>query len=118
MKPLVLVFSLLLLLLSAVPCCSIAETFGIFDQHEEKHSCGSDEDKSCGDCGQFSSCSLCMGFLLPSLSPFDFISIYPMEKEKSFSKIVCEVRTIENAIWQPPRFSYDLSNTESKDNPC
>jgi len=97
-----------MLITSALPCCTIAETIGISAQQEEKHSCGKNEDKNCGDCGQFSSCALCMGFLLPSAFGLEMAGDYPAEREKSSLKITCNVKTAENMIWQPPRFDQHI----------
>ena len=98
---------MLMLLTSALPCCVIAEGRGICVAQEQKDNCGGNEDKSCGDCGQFSSCALCMGFLLPADPGLEMEGTYQPEREKSFLKIACDVKTAENMIWQPPRFGQE-----------
>jgi hypothetical protein len=94
-RPLVILLSSVMLAMTLLPCCALSDLFSYSAQHEEKHHCGEHNDDGCGDCGQYASCALCMGFVVPSTQISDIQCPYPAENERSFSKIQSVVRTVE-----------------------
>lgn len=88
-----------------MPCCTFADVLALASQHEEESKCSEQESHNCGDCGQFSSCALCIGFVVPVANLFEGSCVPFIEKERSFPLFCDDVRTADISIWQPPKYS-------------
>ncbi|MGF1924536.1 MAG: DUF6660 family protein [Bacteroidia bacterium] len=106
MKTLALILSLLVLVLSVVPCCELARAFELNEAKILEDKQHPDAEESCYDeCSPFYTCSACGGVMLTQLAHFSSPAptlIPPSFKHKYFPSFTDD---IDQNIWQPPKLS-------------
>lgn len=95
-----LLLSLLVILLSSIPCCSFDECEEeVLDKHSQQEIPGNCEDF----CSPFLNCNGCAGFTVQD-SPQENNSIFKTPSHKVFSHQRQSIpRGVIQAIWQPPQ---------------
>ncbi|MBS1936129.1 MAG: hypothetical protein JST96_19170 [Bacteroidetes bacterium] len=101
MKIFLYIFSLYILLLSAIPCCAIGNcNDSKLNKSEQQKDAGKND--ACGNCSPFATCGNCTGFTAK-------VSIIIMNKPQQVTRGVfvhCPDDPLEMYIpsfWQPPR---------------
>ncbi|WP_145859689.1 DUF6660 family protein [Pedobacter suwonensis] len=106
MKFIALLLSIIVLTLTAVPCCALERE----DNHahktdkREKHACNEHADDCCKDCSPFYVCGTCIGFTITTRTIITFaIQLLPIQHNTAY--IPVELQVIALSIWQPPKLS-------------
>jgi hypothetical protein len=98
MKVIAFILSAYLIVLLAVPCCSFdncpEENIPIQTEHEEQN-------KDCGSCSPFFTCTSCSGFTVSALINSELISFISHNQYPSFN--VSIVPDMNYDFWQPPK---------------
>ncbi|WP_379091392.1 hypothetical protein [Pedobacter sp. UC225_65] len=108
MKSIALLLSIIVLVLTTVPCCALEERDTHAHQKEQKqeqHQCSEQQkDECCKDCSPFYVCGTCIGFTPTAQPLFVFtVSVKPVQHHTFYLPI--ELSPIYTLIWQPPKLS-------------
>jgi len=106
-KLIALFLSIIVLTLTLVPCCALAEDEAHIHQTIQKevdHHCAENEDSCCKDCSPFYVCGTCIGFTFTGFSAFTFAVPFKAVQHNMFYLSV-ELPLISTPIWQPPKLS-------------
>ncbi|WP_394353506.1 DUF6660 family protein [Pedobacter foliorum] len=107
MKFLALLLSVIVLTLTAAPCCAFEknETHVHKAYSEEKHDkCPDPDDDCCKNCSPFYVCGTCIGFTINNLSVLTF-TLHLKPIQHNYIYIPVKLRQMPYSIWQPPKLS-------------
>lgn len=105
MKIIALFLSVIVLILTLVPCCALEGNDGHEHQTVQKeidHQCTEKDDNCCKDCSPFYVCGTCIGFTFTGFSAFVFIVPFkPILHNTVYLPV--ELPLVSTPIWQPPK---------------
>ncbi|RYZ54678.1 MAG: hypothetical protein EOP49_04545 [Sphingobacteriales bacterium] len=106
MKFISLVLSVIVLTLTAMPCCAFegGEAHAHKARQIEKHACNEQDDDCCKDCSPFYVCGTCIGFTVTTQQVMTFaIQLKPVLHGSVYVPV--KLQMIPITIWQPPKLS-------------
>ena len=99
-----LLLSVIVLTLTAVPCCAFEGGEGHVHKAEqaEKHACSEQDDDCCKDCSPFYVCGTCIGFTITAQQVITFtIPVKALQHNTTY--VSAELPIILVSIWEPPK---------------
>ncbi|WP_158798645.1 DUF6660 family protein [Pedobacter sp. L105] len=103
MKILALLLSIMVLTLTAVPCCKAEGNPA--HHHDQKANKNTEEKEDCcKNCSPFYVCASCVGFTISNYSIIGF-TVYLKLIKHNFSHLTAELTQPPSRLWQPPRLS-------------
>lgn len=103
-KFIALFLSIIVVSLTAMPCCTLEERQSHAHEITQKHECSEQDDDCCKDCSPFYVCGTCIGFTFTTQQVVSFaIPLKPVQHNTIY--IPVELQAIPVSIWQPPKLS-------------
>jgi len=103
-KFIALILSVIVLVLTATPCCAFDGSERHLHQtvQTEKHASGEQDDDCCKDCSPFYVCGTCIGFTVARQQVITF-AIQPKRVQHVTVYIPVRLPSVPITIWQPPK---------------